>query len=83
MSNLLTQRQTEVLALVAEGAGTAEISERLSISPTTVRSHVTSTCRKLKARNRAQAVARGIAMGLIEVETSHCERPLPNRHGPT
>jgi DNA-binding NarL/FixJ family response regulator len=69
MPRLLTQRQLEVLSLLADGADTAEISERLRISPTTARSHVAAILGKLKAKNRTQAVVRAIAMGLIRVET--------------
>jgi DNA-binding NarL/FixJ family response regulator len=69
MSKLLTPRQLEVLSLLADGADTAEISERLHVSPTTARSHVATILRKLKARNRTQAVARAVAMGVIEVQT--------------
>jgi DNA-binding NarL/FixJ family response regulator len=65
----LTHRQLEVLSLLADGADIAEIAERLRVSPTTVRSHVAAILRKLKSKNRTQAVARAVVMGLIEVET--------------
>jgi DNA-binding CsgD family transcriptional regulator len=51
----LSPRQREILALVAEGHSTAAISDRLGISPGTVKVHLTSTYRKLGVRNRVQA----------------------------
>ncbi|MBX5470209.1 MAG: GAF domain-containing protein [Thermoleophilaceae bacterium] len=55
---LLTRREREVLALMAEGATNAMIAERLVISPGTVKSHVKHILRKLNASNRAEAVSR-------------------------
>jgi LuxR family transcriptional regulator, regulator of acetate metabolism len=56
--DLLSRRELEVLALIAEGATNAEIAERLVIAATTVQSHVKSILRKLEVRNRTQAAAR-------------------------
>jgi DNA-binding NarL/FixJ family response regulator len=56
--DLLSRRELEVLALIAEGDTNAEIAERLVIAATTVESHVKSILRKLEVRNRTQAVAR-------------------------
>lgn len=53
---LLTPREREVLALMAEGLSTAIIAERLVISITTVRSHVHSIIDKLEVHSRLQAV---------------------------
>jgi DNA-binding NarL/FixJ family response regulator len=52
----LTGREWDVLELMREGASTAEISERLFISATTVRSHVSVILRKLQVPNRQAAV---------------------------
>ncbi len=53
----LTSREWEVLDMLCEGLSTAEIAARLSLSPVTVRRHVSETMRKLGARDRAEAVA--------------------------
>jgi DNA-binding CsgD family transcriptional regulator len=52
-----TAREAEVLALVAEGATTAEIGRALAIAPTTVESLVASAARRLGVRGRRHAVA--------------------------
>ena len=53
----LTRREWEVLELLGEGLTTAEIAEKLFVSPATVRTHVASTLRKLSAPDRQSAVA--------------------------
>ena len=53
----LTPRQLEILQLIASGHSTAVIAERLCLSPETVRWHVKSILRKLRAKNRAEAAA--------------------------
>ncbi len=53
----LTHREWEVLELLAEGLTTAEIANKLFISRATVRTHVASTLRKLRAPDREAAVA--------------------------
>ena len=57
-STLLTSREHEVLALLAEGASNATIASRLVISEATVKSHVRHILRKLRAANRTEAVIR-------------------------
>lgn len=61
----LTDREREVLGLVAQGATNREIAERLFLSPHTVKEHTSSVYRKLDARNRAEAVQRAQRLGLI------------------
>ncbi len=61
----LTTRESEVLALLAEGAGNKEIAMRLHISEHTVKFHVSSILAKLGAVSRTEAVARGLREGLI------------------
>jgi DNA-binding NarL/FixJ family response regulator len=61
----LSQRESEVLALIAEGAGNKEIAARLNISENTVKFHVSSILSKLGAATRTEAVTRGYRQGLI------------------
>ena len=56
--DVLSQRELEVLALLAEGVTNAELGERLVIAETTVQSHVKSILRKLGVRNRTEAAGR-------------------------
>jgi DNA-binding NarL/FixJ family response regulator len=55
----------EVLALMVEGLGNAEIAERLFVSPRTAAHHVSAILAKLDARTRAEAVSRALQTGLI------------------
>lgn len=61
----LTSRESEVLALLADGAGNKEIATRLRISEHTVKFHVSSILNKLGATTRTEAVTRGYKEGLI------------------
>lgn len=61
----LSQREQEVLQLVAEGLTNQQIADRLVISIRTVKKHVENIHGKLGVQNRTQAVARGRALGLL------------------
>jgi DNA-binding NarL/FixJ family response regulator len=61
----LSQREREVLELVATGATNREIAEQLHLSPHTIKEHTSALYRKLEARNRADAVQRAQRMGII------------------
>ncbi|MEU6075487.1 LuxR C-terminal-related transcriptional regulator [Micromonospora sp. NPDC047074] len=61
----LTVRQTEVLALMAEGHGNAAIARMLRCSEHTVKNVSYELMARLQVRNRAQAVARAVRAGLI------------------
>jgi DNA-binding NarL/FixJ family response regulator len=61
---LLTDREREVVALVAEGLSNDEIAVRLTISPATARTHVSRAIVKLGVRDRAQLVAFAYRSGL-------------------
>ncbi len=60
----LTDRESEILALIAGGATTREIAGSLYLSPHTVKEHTSTLYRKLGARNRADAVQRAQRLGL-------------------
>jgi DNA-binding NarL/FixJ family response regulator len=63
----LTDREREVVALVAEGLSNDDIAERLALSPATVRTHVGRAMSKLDARDRAQLVVIAFQSGLASV----------------
>ena len=61
----LTNREREVLTLVAQGLTNEEIAARLHLSPLTVKSHLARTMTKLGARDRAQLVVIAYQSGLV------------------
>jgi DNA-binding NarL/FixJ family response regulator len=61
----LTEREREVMALVAQGLSNDEIAERLVISPATAKTHVSRTMMKLHAHDRAQLVVLAYETGLV------------------
>ncbi|MBB4261493.1 MULTISPECIES: response regulator transcription factor [unclassified Bradyrhizobium] len=63
----LTQRELDVLALMAEGASNKMIARRLGISVHTVKFHVGSLLDKLDATGRTDAVAHAARRGVIEL----------------
>jgi len=60
----LTDREDEVLELIAQGRSNAEIAARLGISDKTVRNHVANVFNKLRVADRAQAIVRARDAGL-------------------
>lgn len=60
----LTERETEVLRLVAKGLSYRQIADRLVLSHRTVQNHVQNTLRKLQLHNRVQLARYAIARGL-------------------
>jgi NarL family two-component system response regulator LiaR len=62
----LSDRQREVLSLIAKGHSNQEIAERLFLSPSTVRYHVSEILVKLGAANRAAASALAVKHGIID-----------------
>ncbi len=61
----VTGREREVLTLVASGLSNMEIAERLTLSPATVKTHVSRLLGKLNARDRAQLVIVAYETGLV------------------
>ena len=61
----LTERETEVLVLIARGLSNTEIGEQLFVSPATVKTHISRLLMKLDARDRAQLVVLSYETGLV------------------
>ena len=62
---VITDRELEVLAMVARGLSNAEIAEQLTISPATAKTHVAHLLTKLDARDRVQLVILAYQSGLV------------------
>lgn len=63
----LSAREQEVLALLAEGLGTAAIAKQLYMSESTAKTHIAKIYQKLDATNRAQALVTAMRMGLLSM----------------
>ena len=61
----LSERELEVLRLIASGMANKDVARDLFVAVSTVKTHVNSICRKLDARNRTEAVARARELGLL------------------
>ena len=61
----LSPREREVLGLLADGLGVAQISRRLFISESTTKTHISKLYEKLGAGNRAQALMTALKLGLL------------------
>jgi DNA-binding NarL/FixJ family response regulator len=61
----LTEREREVLHLVASGANNAEIAESLYLSERTVKGHISAIFAKLGVRDRAAAIIRAYDAGIV------------------
>lgn len=63
----LSERETEILQLIAKGVSNSEAAQMLSISKATIRTHLEHIYAKLEVTNRVEAVTEGIRKGLINV----------------
>ena len=77
----LTEREREVLDLVAAGKGNATIAHELMISLKTVRNHVSNTFTKLQVSDRSAAIVRARQAGLGSTQDSDQKQHGANHHG--
>jgi DNA-binding NarL/FixJ family response regulator len=70
-ANLLSRREREVIALVAEGLNNKEIGERISVSPFTVKNHLRVIFEKLHVYGRVKLAVYAVNSGLVVGEVSH------------
>ena len=68
LADELTDREREVLSLLAQGLNTHDIAKSLSISSSTVRNHVQNILNKLQVHSRLEAVAYAFEHGLVDRE---------------
>jgi DNA-binding NarL/FixJ family response regulator len=66
-TSVLSERELEVLRLLADGQSTPEIAQAMFISQKTVKNHLASIYEKIDARDRTQAVVRAVKMGIIKI----------------
>jgi len=69
MEEFLTDRELEILALLAQRYRNKEIAARLYISPVTVKRHASNIYQKLQVSNRRQAVAKATELGILSTTT--------------
>jgi LuxR family transcriptional regulator, quorum-sensing system regulator BjaR1 len=60
-----TSREIEIMTWAAKGKTSPEISDLLSVTEDTVKTHIKNACRKLSASNKTHAIALALTMGLI------------------
>jgi NarL family two-component system response regulator LiaR len=69
-SDLLSERESEILKLVTSGMSNKEIAEKLFLSQRTVKSHLTNIFNKLNVASRSEAIVKGLQWGLVTLETT-------------
>jgi NarL family two-component system response regulator LiaR len=72
-SELLSERESEVLKLVTSGMSNREIAEKLFLSQRTVKAHLTSVFNKLNVASRSEAIVKGLQWGLVTLENTEDE----------
>ena len=65
--DILSERETEVLRLMAQGAANKSIANSLSISESTAKTHVANIFQKLEVNQRTEAVTKAMALGIIKL----------------
>jgi len=74
-SDLLSERESEVLRLVALGMSNKEIAGKLFLSQRTVKAHLTNIFNKLNVASRSEAIVKGLKWGLVTLENTEDKFP--------
>ena len=69
-SEILSERESETLRLVALGMSNKEIAEKLFLSERTVKAHLTNVFNKLNVASRSEAIVKGLQWGLVTLENT-------------
>jgi len=69
-SELLSEREAEVLKLVTSGMSNKEIAEKLFLSQRTIKAHLTNIFNKLNVASRSEAIVKGLQWGLVTLENT-------------
>lgn len=69
-SGLLSERESEILRLVALGMSNREIAEKLFLSQRTIKAHLTNIFNKLNVASRSEAIVKGLQWGLVTLENT-------------
>jgi NarL family two-component system response regulator LiaR len=68
--SLISERESEILKLVALGMSNKDIAEKLFLSERTIKSHLTNIFNKLNVASRSEAIVQGLKWGLVTVEST-------------
>ncbi|MCK4354395.1 MAG: response regulator transcription factor, partial [Dehalococcoidia bacterium] len=69
-SGLLSERESEILRLVALGMSNKEIAEKLFLSQRTIKAHLTNIFNKFNVASRSEAIVKGLQWGLVTLENT-------------
>ena len=69
-SDLLSERESEILKLVTSGMSNKEIAENLFLSQRTIKAHLTNIFNKLNVASRSEAIVKGLQWGLVTLENT-------------
>jgi NarL family two-component system response regulator LiaR len=72
---LLSEREAEVLRLVALGMSNKEVAEELFLSQRTIKAHLTNIFNKLNVASRSEAIVKGLQWGLVTLENTETKPP--------
>jgi NarL family two-component system response regulator LiaR len=72
-SEILSERESEILKLVAMGMSNKEIAEKLFLSERTIKAHLTNIFNKLNVASRSEAIVKGLQWRLVTLENTEAK----------